>query len=132
MAKLTVVYFSGYGHTRRLAELITAGAASVAGESALSVAIDREGNLSNDTWVLLHSQDALIFGSRTYNRRRLHQLGGDRRRQVQHHHQHDQSRQAARDDLDRHRLAAGQPEELGAVRPELDGRFCRGTGTVAG
>ena len=106
MAKLTVVYFSGYGHTRRLAELITAGAASVAGESALSVAIDREGNQSNDTWVLLHSQDALIFGSRTYMappgssknllmatpiRRRLHQLGGDRRRQVQHHHRHDHS-----------------------------------------
>jgi flavodoxin len=66
MAKLTVVYFSGYGHTRRPAELITAGAASVAGALALSVAIDREGNLSNDTWVLLHSQDALIFGSPTY------------------------------------------------------------------
>ncbi len=66
MAKLSIVYFSGYGHTRRLAEAVASGAASVAGASVSTIAIDKEGNLPNMTWEALDSQDALIFGSPTY------------------------------------------------------------------
>lgn len=60
MAKLVVVYHSGYGHTKRMAEVVAEGAA------ATLVAIDAEGNLSDAHWELLHAADAIIMGSPTY------------------------------------------------------------------
>ena len=60
MAKLVVVYHSGYGHTLRMAEAVAAGAA------ATLIAIDAEGNLSEANWELLHAADAIIMGSPTY------------------------------------------------------------------
>lgn len=58
--KTAVVYHSGYGHTKRLAEVVAEGA------SALLIAIDAEGNISQDAWDTLDEADAIIFGSPTY------------------------------------------------------------------
>lgn len=55
-----VVYHSGYGHTKRMAEAVADGAA------ASLIAIDAEGNIPPDAWDTLDAADAIIFGSPTY------------------------------------------------------------------
>jgi multimeric flavodoxin WrbA len=60
MSKITVVYHSGYGHTRRMAEAVAAGA------GAELLAIDAEGNLPAGGWEALAASDAIIMGSPTY------------------------------------------------------------------
>jgi NAD(P)H dehydrogenase (quinone) len=65
MTKVAIVYHSGYGHTKKQAEAVHAGAASVTSE-ALLIAIDAEGNISADDWTHLAAADAIIFGSPTY------------------------------------------------------------------
>jgi multimeric flavodoxin WrbA len=66
MAKIAIVYFSGYGHTRKQAEAVHAGAAAAAGAEVATLAIDAEGNLPDDAWQTLAASDAIIFGSPTY------------------------------------------------------------------
>lgn len=58
--KTAVVYYSGYGHTKRLAEVVAEGA------DALLIAIDAEGNILPEEWEALDKADAIIFGSPTY------------------------------------------------------------------
>ncbi|MDF0606160.1 flavodoxin family protein [Neisseriaceae bacterium TC5R-5] len=60
MGKNVVVYFSGYGHTRRVAESVAAGA------GASLIAIDDEGNVPETAWEQLAAADAIIFGAPTY------------------------------------------------------------------
>ena len=60
MAKVAVVFHSGYGHTQRLAQSVAQGA----GAELLS--IDADGNLSDAAWDTLAAADAIIFGSPTY------------------------------------------------------------------
>ncbi|KMN32119.1 MULTISPECIES: flavodoxin family protein [Chromobacterium] len=60
MAKVVVVYHSGYGHTQQVAQHVAAGA------GAQLLAIDAEGNLPAGAWDLLNDADAIIFGSPTY------------------------------------------------------------------
>lgn len=60
MTKTVVVYHSGYGHTKRVAECVSEGAA---GEL---LAIDAEGNLPEGGWEKLQAADAIIFGTPTY------------------------------------------------------------------
>ena len=60
MSKIAVIFHSGYGHTKRMAESVAAGA------GAELVVIDAEGNLSDAQWVTLAAADAIIFGSPTY------------------------------------------------------------------
>jgi multimeric flavodoxin WrbA len=60
MTKIVVVYHSGYGHTRRVAERVAEGA------GAELVAIDAEGNLPADAWDSLAAADGIIFGAPTY------------------------------------------------------------------
>ncbi|AXT45508.1 MULTISPECIES: flavodoxin family protein [Chromobacterium] len=60
MAKVVVVYHSGYGHTQQVAQHVAEGA------GAQLLAIDAEGNLPAGAWDLLNSADAIIFGSPTY------------------------------------------------------------------
>ena len=60
MSKIVVVYHSGYGHTKRIAETVAESA------SAQLVAIDAEGNVSDADWAALDAADAIIFGSPTY------------------------------------------------------------------
>ncbi|MBL8387090.1 MAG: flavodoxin family protein [Hydrogenophaga sp.] len=60
MAKVVVVYHSGYGHTQRMAQSVAQGA------NAELVAIDADGNLPEGGWDTLNAADAIIFGSPTY------------------------------------------------------------------
>lgn len=60
MTRIITVYHSGYGHTKRMAEAVAAGAGSEL------FAIDAEGNLSDDRWAALAAADAIVFGSPTY------------------------------------------------------------------
>ncbi|MFM0718226.1 flavodoxin family protein [Paraburkholderia strydomiana] len=60
MTKTVVVYFSGYGHTRRVAEVAAQGA------GAELVEIDADGNIPEPAWDQLAAAQAIIFGSPTY------------------------------------------------------------------
>lgn len=60
MAEVVVVYHSGYGHTQRMAQAVAEGA------DAEMLAIDADGNLSQDAWKTLDAADAIIMGSPTY------------------------------------------------------------------
>ena len=60
MSKIAIVFHSGYGHTKKMAESVAAGAG---GEL---VAIDAEGNLTPEQWATLNAADAIVFGSPTY------------------------------------------------------------------
>lgn len=60
MAKVAVVFHSGYGHTQRMAQAVAEGA------GAQLVAIDAEGNLPEGGWDTLAAADAIIMGSPTY------------------------------------------------------------------
>ncbi|HOX88032.1 MAG TPA: flavodoxin family protein [Burkholderiaceae bacterium] len=64
MSKIVIVYHSGYGHTRKQAEAVHSGAASVA--SAELIAIDAQGDLPAGAWDTLAAAEAIIFGSPTY------------------------------------------------------------------
>lgn len=66
MARIAIVFFSGYGHTKRQAEAVHEGAASVAGTEAALFAIDQEGNLPDGTLDALGGFDGVIFGAPTY------------------------------------------------------------------
>jgi len=58
--KIVVVYFSGYGHTKRMAESVASGA------KADLIAVNQEGNITDDDWAALQAADGIIFGSPTY------------------------------------------------------------------
>ncbi|ODP35723.1 flavodoxin family protein [Pandoraea sp. ISTKB] len=60
MLKTAVVYFSGYGHARRIAEVVADSA------KADLIAIDSEGNVPESAWATLRDADAIIFGAPTY------------------------------------------------------------------
>jgi multimeric flavodoxin WrbA len=60
MAGVAVVYHSGYGHTAQIAQAVAEGA------GARLLAIDSEGNLTEEDWETLEAADAIIFGSPTY------------------------------------------------------------------
>ncbi len=60
MAKVVVVFHSGYGHTQKQAEAVAQGA------GAELVAIDAEGNLTEAQWAALSAANAIIMGSPTY------------------------------------------------------------------
>ena len=60
MAKIAVVFHSGYGHTLRVAQSVAEGA------GAELIAIDADGNLPADGWDKLNAADAIVFGSPTY------------------------------------------------------------------
>ena len=60
MAKVAVVFHSGYGHTLRMAQVVAQGA------GAELVTIDAEGNLPQAGWETLNAADAIIMGSPTY------------------------------------------------------------------
>lgn len=60
MSTIVVVYYSGYGHTKRIAEAVAEGA------QASLLAIDAEGNLPDAAWAELAAADGIIFGAPTY------------------------------------------------------------------
>ena len=60
MSKVAVVYFSGYGHTKRVAELVAEGA------QAEQIEINENGDITEGDWAILNAADAIIFGAPTY------------------------------------------------------------------
>jgi NAD(P)H dehydrogenase (quinone) len=60
MSKIVIVYHSGYGHTKKVAEAVAHGSG---GEL---VVIDAEGNLPEGGWDKLNAAQAIVFGSPTY------------------------------------------------------------------
>lgn len=60
MARIAIVYHSGYGHTQRQAQAVAEGA------GGQLIAIDADGNLPPEGWEQLEAADAIIFGSPTY------------------------------------------------------------------
>jgi NAD(P)H dehydrogenase (quinone) len=58
--KIVIVYHSGYGHTKKVAEAVAAGSGGAL------LAIDAEGNLPEGAWEQLQAADAIVFGSPTY------------------------------------------------------------------
>jgi NAD(P)H dehydrogenase (quinone) len=65
MRKLTIIFHSGYGHTKRVAFHVEKGVAS-ADVTVQSLAIDSEGNLPEGAWQTLGESDGIIFGTPTY------------------------------------------------------------------
>lgn len=57
---IVIVYHSGYGHTRKVAQAVAEGS------GAVLLPIDSEGNLPDHGWDLLAGADAIVFGSPTY------------------------------------------------------------------
>lgn len=66
MTQVAVVYHSGYGHTKKQAEAVHAGAAGVAGVKATLIAINAEGDITEADWASVNGADAILFGSPTY------------------------------------------------------------------
>lgn len=60
MSKVVVVYYSGYGHTKVIAEHFAHEI------DADLVAVDQEGNIQESEWNLLDAADAIVFGAPTY------------------------------------------------------------------
>ena len=59
---IAVLYYSGSGHTKVLADAVTAAAASTGARTALL----RVDELDQDAWGLIDEADAIIFGAPTY------------------------------------------------------------------
>ena len=71
MTTVSILYFSGTGHTTQLAEAVLKGAASVAGVTTKLIAISGDdivkGRYQNDgVLAQLDASDAIIFGTPTY------------------------------------------------------------------
>lgn len=71
MAKVAVVFHSGYGHTKVMAESVVVGAKSVAGTEVELVAVDELPPPGKDRvyagrWAVLDAADAIIMGTPTY------------------------------------------------------------------
>ena len=60
--KVAVVYHSGYGHTKKQAEAVAAGAASVAGAKVALIPVEEAEARAEE----LNAADAIIFGAPTY------------------------------------------------------------------
>ena len=61
--KISIVYDSGYGHTKKQAEAVASGARAVTGTEATLIQVTESGV----DWATLAASDAIIFGSPTYN-----------------------------------------------------------------
>ncbi len=66
MTRIAIVYHSGYGHTRKLADAVRTGAADVDGVDATLHPIGADGDLPPAAWADLDAADAIVFGSPTY------------------------------------------------------------------
>lgn len=60
MSKIVIVYHSGYGHTKKVAEAVAEGSGGAL------LAIDAEGNLPEGGWEQLAAATTIVFGSPTY------------------------------------------------------------------
>ncbi len=60
MSKIVIVFHSGYGHTKKVAEAVAEGSGGTL------LAIDAEGNLPEGGWEQLQAAKTIVFGSPTY------------------------------------------------------------------
>ena len=60
MSDIVIVYHSGYGHTKKIAEAVAQGSAGAL------LAVDAEGNLPAGGWEQLQAARTIVFGSPTY------------------------------------------------------------------
>ncbi len=63
MISVVIAYHSGYGHTRRVAEAVRDGAASVSVVDARTIEVD---SIDDAGWRALESANAIVFGAPTY------------------------------------------------------------------
>jgi len=61
---ISIVYDSGFGHTKKLAEAVAKGAGELEGST---VHLFHIGEQNDYPWEILEKSDAIIFGSPTYN-----------------------------------------------------------------
>jgi NAD(P)H dehydrogenase (quinone) len=62
MAKVSVIYHSGFGHTKVIAEAVARGAGQVPGTQVNLVSVEQV----ESQWEALDQADAIIFGTPTY------------------------------------------------------------------
>lgn len=62
MTQISIVYHSGFGHTKVVAERVKAGAESVPGTQARLIPVEEV----DAHWATLEASDAIVFGSPTY------------------------------------------------------------------
>jgi multimeric flavodoxin WrbA len=60
MSSIVIVFHSGYGHTKKVAEAVAEGSGGTL------LAIDAEGNLPEGGWEQLQAAKTIVFGSPTY------------------------------------------------------------------
>ena len=60
LSKIVIVYHSGYGHTKKVAEAVAETS------RGMLLAIDPEGNLPDGGWEALAAADMIVFGAPTY------------------------------------------------------------------
>ena len=63
MSKICVIYHSGSGHTKAQADAVADGADSVPDTDVHQIPVQQ----IHANWEQLHTADALIFGTPTYN-----------------------------------------------------------------
>ncbi|GAB6968668.1 flavodoxin family protein [Komagataeibacter kakiaceti JCM 25156] len=66
MPVIAIVYFSGYGHTARLADAVAEGLHTAPGAEALPLRISPDGALPDGALEQLGHADAIIYGTPTY------------------------------------------------------------------
>jgi NAD(P)H dehydrogenase (quinone) len=66
MTDIAIVYFSGYGHTKKQAQAVKEGVEKVKGAAVHFIEIDKDGNVPEDTWATLEKAHGIIFGTPTY------------------------------------------------------------------
>lgn len=66
MAKIAIVYHSGYGHTAKVAEHVRKGAAAVPGAKVTLYKAEDLAAPDKGPWDELEQADAIIFGAPTY------------------------------------------------------------------
>jgi len=60
MSAIVIVYHSGYGHTKKIAEAVAQGSGGAL------IAIDAEGNIPDTAWDQIQAARTVVFGSPTY------------------------------------------------------------------
>lgn len=65
MTTVAIVYYSGYGHTKKLAEAVQVGASQASTQAKL-YAISAEGELSEQDLAEISQADAIVYGTPTY------------------------------------------------------------------
>ena len=66
MTSVVILYYSGYGHTKKQAEAVLEGVDQVSDVQSKIIAINDDGDIGDDDWKAMEEADAILFGSPTY------------------------------------------------------------------